>query len=659
LISDLNETENRKNRTAMPKDNKLIISNDLYKSLTKGEKDYLSFLSGLPTPVILCNKDNKVLFINDQFLEICSFTASDLLNLPVFNIFYTASEQEIGYFLKSLKIKTAEQKIIGKRGKPLEVLITHRNVIFTGVSQLKELYFTVLPIQGIGPVNKKYEALQTLLSAGYWELSHDRSRFSPSEGFLSLTGSSTVSGNIRFIDFLNLLPRKEDRENIERGLIGLTGTPGRFETLIKLKKKTNGKRENLFLIFTATWSDENKEPLFKGSVQDVTRMKKIEKELIKAKLTAERTDKIKSSFLTNLSYEIRTPMNAILGFSELLNLEDLSPEQKIEYSRIIRLKGNSLMSLIDDAVELSQFETGHIAINKTEFMLYPLLKELHKEYDERRIQMGKSNIILDLSIPEGSESETIYTDPGRLQQLLSYLLSNALKFTEKGSIEFGYKRSGKSVKFFVKDTGVGIEEADQNIIFNRFRDIEETSSKKLTGGGLSLTISRHIVELLGGKIKVKSELNRGSRFQIVIPIDTPGKGKQDMTEFEDIKTINWKDRVLLIAEDEDLNYRFLEAVFQKTQSKILRAKTGREAVELCKTISKIDLVLMDIKMPVMNGFEATRAIKKIRPTLPVIAQTAFASQEEILKCQKSGCDEVVTKPIDIMSLFRKINELMH
>jgi signal transduction histidine kinase/CheY-like chemotaxis protein len=452
------------------------------------------------------------------------------------------------------------------------------------------------------------------------------------------------------------LPRKEDKQNIEKGLIAITNTSHEFETEIRVKKSVRDLSESLTLRFIAWWNNEA--PGYKGILQDITKDKKVMKELLKAKEKAERSDRLKSHFLTNLSYEIRTPMNAILGFAELLNLEDLTIEQKLDYTRIIRQKGNTLLTMIDDGIELSKFETGNIPINKTEFEIYPLLKELYSDCEQKRIELAKNNIKVELVDPEEIKNEKIFTDSGRLQQMLSNLLSNALKFTEKGEIEFGYKKSGKFHKFYVKDTGIGIPKEDQNIIFNRFQEIEETSSKRYTGGGMNLTISKHIVELLGGKIKVKSEVNKGSRFQISIPVESSKNKISDMTEFDDTKTVNWKDRVILIAEDEDINFRFLEAILQKTQAQILRAGTGKESVELCRNIQKIDLVLMDIKMPDINGLEATKEIKSLRPSLPVIAQTAFATQEELNKCQESGCDDIITKPIDIKLLIRKINDLL-
>ena len=644
-----------------------FISNSLKKIMPKSVKTYLSFLGNLPFPVILCDKDNNIRFFNQELLEISSFTVNELIDASVLKIFYKVNNKEpvaeVRNNLKFRKTRTFEQKLAGKKGQSVDVTITIRHLELIESIRLNELFFQKFNSRfnepEIAGIQKKFSEIQTYGNLGYWVLNNDRTQFNGSEECLKLLGFNPITGFVRFIDLISSLPRKEDRTNIERGLIGIANTEQAFQTEIKIKKGQNANSENRILSFFSKWSDEIPGGIYKGIIHDITQAKKIEKEFLKAREKAERADRLKSHFLTNLSYEIRTPMNAILGFAELLNLEDLSNEQKLEYTRIIRMKGNNLLSIIDDGIELSKFETGNISINKTEFELYPLLKELFDEFDTKRIQFGKNNITLELKVPDVQFHEKIFTDQGRLQQLLSNLLSNAIQFTEKGEIEFGYKKSGKFFKFYVRDTGIGINKEDQNLIFNRFYEFEETPSKKYAGSGLNLTISKHIVELLGGKIKVKSELNKGSRFQISLPVESSKSKKTDMTEFDDLNAIIWKDRVILIAEDEDMNYRFLEAVLQKTQTQILRAKTGREAVELCKNISKIDLVLMDIKMPEMNGFDATREIKKLRPSLPVIAQTAYAAQDELIKCQQSGCDDIITKPIDINLLLKKITDLIH
>ena len=649
----------------MIQDASYIISLSLKKHLANRGKPYLSFLGSLPFTVILTDSDNIIRFCNHELLGISPFSPGEIIDSPVQKIFSLKDNQtssEILILFKNRRKKTFERKLIGRKNKPVDVLVTVTSLEIADALKLSALFFQVFSERMIDPeisgLQAKLDSVQSLAHLGYWEIDEERSVFKGSEECFKLLGMEYLPEYINYKDLLGFLPRKEDRENLERGLIAIARTEYSFQTDIKIKKLQQENGETAILRLLAKWSGSEPHGKFKGIIQEITETKKIEKELLRAKEKAERADRLKSHFLTNLSHEIRTPMNAILGFAELLNLEDLTKEQKSDFAKVIRVKGNNLLSLIDDGIELSKFETGVVSINKSEFELYPLLKELFDEFDSRRIQLGKTSIGLDLKVPEEYQHDRIFTDPGRLQQMLSNLLSNAIKFTEKGIVEFGYKKSGKFFKFYVKDTGIGIEEEDQDHIFNRFHEIEETSTKKYGGSGLNLTISKHIVEILGGKIKVKSEINKGSRFQISIPVESPKRKKTDMTEFNDSQTVNWKDKVILIAEDEDVNFRFLEAVLQKTQTQILRAKTGKEAVELCKNIGKIDLVLMDIKMPEMNGFEATKIIKKMRPDLPVIAQTAFAAQDEQVRCQQAGCDDIITKPIDIKLLLRKLNDLL-
>lgn len=638
--------------------NDSFISGLLKKYLNKSTSQYLDFLSKLPFPVILADKENIIRYANPECFKTLNFKDSDLSDTALQNIFL--NQQEFLNFLKNKKNKINDIEIISGNRK------IHNISISTAVSEafktinLTEIYIHILPGtskgKGIQKVNS--EALG-YAKMGYWELNQDKTIFNLSKECFKLLGTKSNLETVKFSVLLSMLTRKEDKETIEKGLISITNSDQIFRTELKIKNPIIEGSESKVLRFVAHWSNDRTPAYYSGFFQDITESKKIEKELLKAKEKAERADRLKSHFLTNLSYEIRTPMNAILGFAELINQEELTKEQKQDYAKIIRLKGNSLLAQIDEVTELSKFETGTIAINKTEFELIPVLRGLYNEFESKRIQLSKTKIKLELKVPDENSQEKIYTDPGRLEQMLSNLLSNALKFTDKGEIEFGYKKSGKFFKFYVKDTGIGIEEEEQNLIFNKIHDIDDIPSKKYGGSGLNLTISKHIVELLGGKIKLKSEPNKGSKFQINIPVESSRRKVADKTEFEDLSTVNWKDKVILIAEDEDVNFRFLEAVLEKSQTQILRAKTGKEAVELCKNISKIDLILMDIKMPVMNGFDATIEIKKMRPHLPVIAQTAFSGKEEILKCEQSGCSDTITKPIDIKLLLRKISDLLH
>jgi CheY-like chemotaxis protein len=364
------------------------------------------------------------------------------------------------------------------------------------------------------------------------------------------------------------------------------------------------------------------------------------------------------TFLKNLSYEIRSPMNGILGFSELLTQPGISEEQIKEYTSLIRNKGRYLYTLIDDVIEISQFELGKINFTKSLVKLQPILNELFEEFESQRKKYKNDNITFVMSVPEDSEDQLIYTDAGRLHQLLWNLLSNALKFTSKGRIEFGYKLSEKFIKFYVSDTGPGLSKKDKQKIFNRFEEMEKKSLQKYSGTGLSLTISKHIVEQMGGKIKVKSKLNEGSRFQISIPLKTPEIDESpEIIEENKINKLNWKNKVILIAEDDDVNFQFLDAIMQMTNAKVLRAKNGQEAIDLCRNISQIDIVLMDLKMPVLSGYDAIIEIKRIRTSLPIMVQTAYASKNEILQSRNIGADDFIPKPIDLNLLLTKMEKL--
>lgn len=623
-------------------------------------------MTDLPVAVVIVNPDSEVVFANPAAKVIFQWRDNEQNGYNLKKLLNNGESKKsinIKSILTGGKTRHIRTFISGLKGKRKDLSITAIPSKISGDLPCLELYIQELLLstsdKNIQKASYSVDDILSMSNSAYWELDKSKSLLKISNEFSRLTGIYGISGYLSLADFLNQIPRKEDRENIEKGLLTLDGEENLFHTSLKIRRTINNVEQNRFFIFYAKALPLKESSGYYGIIQDISDFKKLEKEILKAKEKAEMSDRIKSHFLTNLSYELRTPMNAILGFTELLNVEDLSKEQKLDYYNIIRSKGTTLLAKIDEVIELSKFETGNISINKTEFSLYPLLNELYEQFKLKLHQLSKDHIKLVLKLPEGHINEVIFTDPGRLQQMLSNLLNNAIQYTESGEIEFGYRKSGKFFKFYVSDTGIGINEEDQGIIFNRFHVIEDTSSRKKTGTGLNLTITKHIVELLGGKIKVKSEINTGSKFQISIPIEWSKRKKTDMREFEDLNQTNWKDRVFIIAEDEELNYKFLEAVLSKTQAKILRAKTGIEAVELCKNISKIDLVLMDIKMPQMNGYVASQEIKKFRPSVPIIAQTAFATQDEIFKCKQAGCDDVITKPIDIGELMQMISEKMY
>jgi signal transduction histidine kinase/CheY-like chemotaxis protein len=416
--------------------------------------------------------------------------------------------------------------------------------------------------------------------------------------------------------------------------------------------------QQVVLCHTLSLKSKKNSKFILGIAFDITEQKHFEEQLASAKEKAEESDRIKTTFLSNISHEIRTPMNAIIGFNELINIGDLSPERKKEYITIVKNKSKHLLSLIDDITELSKFETGEITINNSGTNLIRLFNELYEEYNKEINKRKKQNVELYLKLPTQKSLALIYTDPGRIYQVMAYLLNNALKFTEKGYIQFGYElKDSRHLQFFVKDTGIGITKEAQKYLFNRFKIKEEVYNTKHRNPGLGLTISRAIVDILGGKISVDSTIDKGSTFYFTIPLNKSEKtvAEEPVVKYNEPRS-KWSDKVILIAEDDEVNFRFLEAIFADTQVQLLHVVDGKQAIELCRTIGKIDLILMDIKMPEKSGYEVIKEIKKFRNDIPIIAQTAYTLKEDKAKCIAAGCDDYISKPIDIELLLGKIRK---
>jgi CheY-like chemotaxis protein/nitrogen-specific signal transduction histidine kinase len=381
-----------------------------------------------------------------------------------------------------------------------------------------------------------------------------------------------------------------------------------------------------------------------------------------SKNKAEESDRLKSAFLANMSHEIRTPMNAIIGFSSLLKAQDINEIDKEEIINLIVNNGNTLLQLIDDIIDTAKIEAGQMKIRKKKCDINQLLTELHTIFQQKKIALGITDIDLILNFGFDSPSFFIYTDPFRVQQVITNLIDNALKFTEKGFVKFGYlidsSQPTPTIKFYVKDTGIGLTQEEQKLIFARFAKIENNSTKLYRGAGLGLAICNSIAKLLEGEIYVESEKNQGSIFFFTIPIE------EIVSQEEGIKATqrnymeyNWTGKTLLVAEDEDSNFRLIEVLLKGTNVKILRAENGKEAIEKFSENS-IDLVLMDIKMPIMDGLIATQEIKKINKDIPVIAQTAYAMENDERICLESGCDDYISKPILQDKLFEILNKYL-
>ena len=378
----------------------------------------------------------------------------------------------------------------------------------------------------------------------------------------------------------------------------------------------------------------------------------INEQLMLAKERAVESDHLKSAFLANMSHEIRTPMNGIIGFAHMLTEKGLDQDSLNQYVSIINNCSYQLLTIIDDIIDISKIEAGQLLINNTQVNINTLLLELQSFYAPIALEAN-----IELEIVTGLEDDncTAVADPVRLRQVLNNLINNAIKFTSNGKITFGYKVKLNQLEFFVSDTGIGISPEFHKLIFERFRQVEQSETRNFRGTGLGLAICKALVNLMGGVIWVESVPNLGSTFFFHIPLKVVENVKQPKgNSSRKTELLNLNDKTILIVEDEDYNYMFLEEILKNTGATILWAKDGIEAIEMCRLHEEIDLVLMDIKMPKMNGFEATKQIKQFRHQLHIIAQTAYAMTDDRVKAKDAGCDNYISKPIDKSELFTMI-----
>jgi len=390
---------------------------------------------------------------------------------------------------------------------------------------------------------------------------------------------------------------------------------------------------------------------------DITNLKIYEKELKSAKEKAVEADRLKTAFLGNLSHEIRTPLNGILGFSELLNRIDLADDEKKVYLEIIRSSGEQLMHIIDDIVDISLIESNQMKLFHTEFDLNQLVSEVTDFFESFRLAINKGHIRLMNDVQIKSPYK-IRSDPFRLKQVLTNLVKNALKFTQEGFVRIGVYVKGDLIYFYVEDTGIGIHPDKKDIIFQRFRQGEESLNRKFGGTGLGLSISKGIVEKLGGTIWLDMSYTKGFRILFNIPlifIDSEAQADNHRKK----KGLNdkIKNKNILIVEDHDVSYKYLEEILLPYKPKLSWATNGHEAVEMTND-NDYDLVIMDINLPEMNGIDAIREIRRNKPDVPILVQTAHAMETEIDPILESGCNDMIAKPFSEKDLMEKIHNII-
>ncbi|MEN8119005.1 MAG: response regulator [Bacteroidota bacterium] len=513
----------------------------------------------------------------------------------------------------------------------------------------------------LAELKDKMQIAVSVARLGFWEYNYKNKRIILSDEVAEITGLDkgvklSVIELIKELCDANTV--NQIKQEFERVILGNEDIDFEFT----FTRPSDYKKVTVKVVATAI---NNKEKSFErlfGTVQDITVQKISEEQLKNAKEKAEEADQLKSAFLANMSHEIRTPLNAILGFSRLLINKNIPDIQRREYSEYITNSANNLLNLIRDIVDVSKIEAGKINIEKKACFVNKILKELKMTFKNEKQNNEKDNIDLILKVAKPDEDFAILSDPFRFNQIFINLLGNALKFIESGFIEFGYISTGKGyLQFYVKDTGIGIPVDRRDLIFSRFGQIVNKKIKNPGGTGLGLSITRYLVENLGGKIWYESELNVGTTFYFTLPLDEISSEKKHAGYTTEQKEIG-SELSILAVEDDPLNMVLLidTLSFYADKIKIDEALNGQEALKKLKS-KNYDLIIMDIRMPEMDGYETTTYIReklsKPKNEIPILGLSAYVVEEEIEKGKLSGMNDFLSKPINPEKLIKKIQKL--
>ena len=436
-------------------------------------------------------------------------------------------------------------------------------------------------------------------------------------------------------------------QDYEKKRTSALSSKGFFESELRLRHK-DGHYVNLSTRSVVVKNDEGETIGALTISRDITALKKVHEELIKANVEAEASNRLKSSFLANISHEIRTPLNSVVGFANLLLSNDLTNEVKEEYIEHINHNSEKLLQIIGDIIDLSRLESAQIEITYEEASINSIVNEIVDEARKVIRRNEKSIIVIVKNLLE-IENDLVFTDRIWLKRVLNHLMDNAVKFTLEGSIQLTCNRENDNLVFRIRDTGIGINKENLNHIFEEFRQEIDGHHRPFEGLGVGLTLAKEVIERMGGRIYVQSEKGVGSEFSFSLPYRPAGgstrmKSKiipQDSLGYQ----VNWRGKKCLIVDDNKDILLYLERVLTETGIETFAARSGFEAIDILKKVTDIDLVLLDMQMPEMNGIEATREIRKIRGDIPIIAQTAFIFEDDKDIILEAGCDACLIKPI--------------
>lgn len=624
--------------------------------IESSEKKYKAIFESTGTATLIVDADTKILLANKECTSVFGYNQDELIGNPWTKFAAESSLQQMLYHHNIRRIhpdnapKKYEVQILHKDGEERDVMLDVSVIPGTGQSIV-----SMLDISREKITLKENKKLITAIEQNPLSVV-----ITNKEGKIEYVNKMfTQTTEYSFSEVVGRKPRifnpghlsEEEYKKMWDSLNNLKSWNGEY-----LNRKKNGEPfwENVSI--SAMSTEQEGICNYVLIKEDISDKKKIQQELIKAKDKAEESNRLKTAFLANLSHEIRTPMNAILGFTGLLKEPDLSSEKRDNFISIIHKSGNYLLSVITDIVEVAKIDAKQVSVNYSEFDINNFAKEI---YDSMLINFPKDKAInFYMEKSNIAEGITISTDDVKLKQIILNLITNAFKYTLKGEVVLKYNfTTDNYLEIIVTDTGIGIPEKYHEIIFERFRQVEIENRIFQQGSGLGLSICKAYAEMLGGTIRVESEPDKGSTFTVSIPVKIV-KGMPDKPEPVPLTVNSLKKIKILVAEDDEINYIYIKEILPENSFTLFHAYNGKEAVKMFKEITGIGLILMDIKMPVMNGYETLKEIRKLDTEIPIIAQTAYALSEDSAKIESAGFDGYISKPIKKDQLIELIEKTM-
>jgi len=640
----------------------IIIQRNLtYKNLVASEEKYRLITENTTDTIVVLKPDKSFEYISPSSEKLNGYTPAECMRKGIDQLVVPESLKKLNAFTKKILDPSWTAKHRGAEDLELELEIYHKNgsTLWVEVG-IKPLMDETGKITGavavVRDITARRETDERLRFQGLiLDQIYDLVTVTDLEGKITYVNNAQIKSSGRTQEELigksvkiygdaseNGTTQDEIiRETINKGswrgeVVNITGDGRRVELEVRcqLIKDKDGNPVALCGIST-----------------DISLRKKAENQLRTAKEKAEAADQLKSAFLNNISHEVRTPLNGILGFADLISEPDITDEKRQTYLQILRGSGDRLMQTINDFMDISLITSGNMEVHTQDVELFNELTIIEDEFKEKA---NEKKLELKLMLTENGDV-SFRTDPELLKKIMQHLMSNAIKFTRSGSITFGCRRSDNHLRFFVSDTGQGISPSAMEIIFQPFGQEDPSITRGHEGSGLGLSIAKGMAELLGGSIAVESEKGNGATFYFDLPLhDKPATRARQNDTIE--TTAQAGIPVILIAEDDAISFKYFEILFRRFQVKLLRACTGEEAVAIADKHPEIALVLMDLKMPGMNGLEATKHIKEKHPDLPVIAQTSHALSGDAHRALQAGCDDYLTKPINKNILLKTIEK---